>query len=120
MNVDLFIDNETPVETAKTPTLTLLEARKDVSTLIELQPMVQTGGGRNDQMKRLSQYGCQMYPLLSGIYGDVFNPFDPVIQDSQEGLVVKDFGGHDVEFDWVPHSYSVKSWVDKVFSWQHF
>ena len=90
----------------------------------------------NDQQRRqLSDYGRQMYPLLSGIYGDAFNPFDPEIQErvrtllseimhlldaSREGLKVKDFGGHDVEFVRVPHSSSdksinnTKSWIDEA------
>jgi hypothetical protein len=59
------------------------------------------------------QFTTQMYPLLSGIYGGKFYPFNHEIQESicallseivhlldasQEGLKVKDFVGHKVSF----------------------
>ncbi len=105
-------------------------------TPIKLQHVTKTGGDENNnQQRRLSDYGQQMYPLLSGIHSDELNPFDLEIQElvctllfeimhlqdvSQEGLKVKDFGGHKVEFVQVPHLSSDKSfnnnksWVDEA------
>jgi hypothetical protein len=79
--------------------------------------------------------GRQMYPILAGIYGDEFDPVDHktlvsvrsmlleivhLLDALQEGLKVKDFGGHDVVFVRVPCSSSdklfnnTKSWVDEA------
>jgi hypothetical protein len=61
----------------------------------------------------ISNVGRQMYPILAGVYGDEFDPVDHktlvsirsmlseivhLLDASQEGLKVKDFGGHDVVF----------------------
>ena len=49
-----------------------------------------------------------MYPILASIYGDEFDPVDhktlisvrsmlsDLLDASQEGLQVKDYGGHDI------------------------
>jgi hypothetical protein len=83
----------------------------------------------------ISDVERQMYPILSGIYGNEFDPVDHKTLDSarsvlseivhlldasQEGLKVKDFGGHDVMFVQVHRSSSdksfnnTKSWVDEA------
>ena len=75
----------------------------------------------------------QMYPILGKFYGDGFDPYDELTQQSirsmlteiihlldssRGGLRVKDFGGHEVEFVRVPRSSTDKSfnnnksWVD--------
>jgi hypothetical protein len=79
--------------------------------------------------------GRQMYPILAGVYGNKFDPVDHktlksirlmlleivhLLDASQEGLKVKDFGGHNVVFIRVPCSSSdksfnnTKSWVDEA------
>ena len=87
----------------------------------------------------ISDVEREMYPILAGIYGDEFDPVDHKTLDfvrsmlseivhlldaSQEGLKVKDFGGHNIMFVRVPRSSSdksfnnAKSWVDEVDSWR--
>jgi hypothetical protein len=77
----------------------------------------------------------QMYPILAGLYGDEFDPFDQetqgsirfmlleiihLLDSSRGGLRVKGFGGHDVDFIRVPRSSidrsfnNTKSWVDEA------
>jgi hypothetical protein len=77
----------------------------------------------------------QQYPALAAIFGNNFDPFQEDIQEklhaylteithildaSQAGLKVKDFGGHDVYYIRVPKAGSdktfnnSKSWVDEA------
>ena len=107
---------------------------KDIVRTVEEEPAMQQipagdvkRNGGQEQRRQLFDYGQQMYPLLTGIYGDAFTPFDPEIQErvrtllskimhlldaSQEGLKVKDFGGHNVEFVRVPHKS--QKWIYKI------
>jgi hypothetical protein len=78
LHVDLFVE-ETPMEkTETTPTPVAAKI-----TLIKLQYVTKMGGDQNkkNQQRSLSDIGQQMYPLLSGIYGDEFDPFDHEIQE---------------------------------------
>lgn len=82
----------------------------------------------------------QMYPALSNLFGETFDPFHPdtqtsmrtllseimhILDASREGLTVKDFGGHDISFVRVPrtsndHSFNnSKSWVDETLKLSH-
>ena len=68
-----------------------------------------------------------MHPILTGIYGDEFDSADHKTLDSvrsmlseimhlldasQEGPKVKDFGGHDIMFVWVPRSTKPMAYID--------